>query len=531
MTALPPLRAPAHDGELLAVPPLSDVGALLETNRHRLTRSREPVLQLAWPDLRALARRELLLAARAYLTSAGEPLAFRLALGIDMPLLLAGHQPELFHPGVWVKNFALAGLARRHGGVAVNLLVDNDTVKSTALAVPAPTEGGLEVRTVPFDHWPGETPWEEYRPVDAAVFRACGDETAALLRGWDGEPLWTRFWPDVAARALAAGAPPVGACFAAARRRIERAWGCHNLEVPLSVVCAGEAFGWFAGGLLAELPRFVETYNRCVHEYRHTHGIRSRHHPVPDLEVAGDWLETPLWGWRGAAPRRARLFARVRPDRVELRAGDERWPDLPSPRRGPLFLEAWRGLEADGCKVRSRALTTTLFARLFLGDLFLHGIGGGKYDELTDELIRRFWRVEAPAFIVVSATHWLPLPSPPVTAAALHRVEHLERDLLYNPDRHLPPDARARLAAIVGQKQDWIAQRPTTRAGRRERFHQIRRLSEALWPAVADQQANVREQRQRLEGDLRQQAIAHRRDWAFPLYPERQLRAAMTAVL
>ncbi|MFO0929883.1 MAG: hypothetical protein U0736_23130 [Gemmataceae bacterium] len=528
MTPLPPLRAPAGDGELLAVPPLDTVGTLVEMNRYRLARPRQPVLELPWPELRARARRELLLAARAYLSAAGEPLPLRGTPGGDAPLLLAGHQPELFHPGVWVKNFALAGLARRHGWVAVNLLVDNDTVKSTAVFVPATTADGLGIRTMPFDRWPGETPWEEYRPVDASAFRQFGDEAAAAVREWGYEPLLTRFWPDVTARAAEGG--PVGGCFAAARRRIEREWGCHNLELPLSVVCASEAFAWFAGGLLAELPRFVETYNRGVHEYRHTHHIRSRHHPVPDLAASGDWLEAPFWGWRTDTPRRARLFARLRPDRVELRAGDERWPDLPSPRRGPVFIEAWRRLEADGYKVRSRALTTTLFARLFLGDLFLHGIGGGKYDELTDELIRRFWRVEPPAFVVVSATHWLPLPTPPTTADDLHRVEHLQRDLQYNPDRHLTADERERLAAIVRQKRDWVARTPTTRTERRERFREIRRLSESLWPAVADRQAEARRHHERLANDLRHLAVAHRRDWAFPLYPEAQLRAAMTAV-
>ena len=53
----------------------------------------------------ALARREVLEAAR------------QRAPTRTLPLLLAGHQPELAHPGVWVKNFALNGLAtqaRRH---------------------------------------------------------------------------------------------------------------------------------------------------------------------------------------------------------------------------------------------------------------------------------------------------------------------------------------------------------------------------------------------------------------------------------
>ena len=62
-------------------------------------------------------------------------------------------------------------------------------------------------------------------------------------------------------------------------------------------------------------------------------------------------------------------------------------------------------------KVRSRALTNTLFARLFLSDLFIHGIGGGKYDELTDDLIRRFYGIEPPEFLILSATRLLPLPA------------------------------------------------------------------------------------------------------------------------
>jgi len=95
----------------------------------------------------------------------------------------------------------------------------------------------------------------------------------------------------------------------------------------------------------------------------------------------------------------------VRDDRLELRAGEDRWPSLPRPAEGhaETAVKAWRGLEEQGFKVRSRALTNTLYARLFLSDLFLHGIGGGKYDELTDELIRRFYGVEPPAFLILSA--------------------------------------------------------------------------------------------------------------------------------
>src|SRR5262249_2863990 len=59
--------------------------------------------------------------------------------------------------------------------------------------------------------------------------------------------------------------------------------------------------------------------------------------------------------------------------------------------------------------------------RLFLADLFVHGIGGGKYDEITDELVRRFYGGEPPDFLVLSATLWLPVAHEPAAELLDHR--------------------------------------------------------------------------------------------------------------
>ena len=53
---------------------------------------------------------------------------------------------------------------------------------------------------------------------------------------------------------------------------------------------------------------------------------------------------------------------------------------------------------ARGLRLRTRALTTTLFARLFLADLFVHGIGGAKYDAMTDQICERLFGMKAPSF-------------------------------------------------------------------------------------------------------------------------------------
>jgi hypothetical protein len=509
------LRAPAGDGAILAAPPLAEVGDLLLANPRRL----DCCQSLA--DLRRQARAEALAAARNYLNQAGEPLP-DFGPGAAESFLLAGHQPDLFHPGVWAKNFALHGLARAHGRTPLNLLVDNDTLKSTGLRVPeAPGPGGLpHLRTVLFDRMAGEIPYEERAVADPGLFASFADRTERLMRGWGFEPMLPDFWSEV--RRQQERTPRIGECFASARRAFERAWGCHNLELPLSELCRTASFHRFAAGLLADLPRFHTLYNAAVHDYRRRNGIRSSNHPVPDLAKKEGWLEAPFWGWRTGQTRRGRLFARLSPERIELRADAETWPSLPS----TGLAAAWGDLEGRGFKVRSRALTTTLFARLFLADLFIHGIGGGKYDELTDALIRGFYGLEPPAFLVLSATLWLPVAHEPAgKLLARHRVlARRRRDLYWNPQRHLD-------GALAAEKAAWIARPADTPPERRTRFETLRRLTAALRPALQGQRAELAAELAGVDSALAAATLLERRDYAFCLYPAATLRTFMTQFL
>jgi hypothetical protein len=518
-------RAPDRDGAVVAVPPLAEAGALAERNRQRLHRPDRAALGRPWPELQALARAEALGAARAYLLAGGEPAP----APHGTLLLAAGHQPELSHPGVWVKNFALQGLARRLGAVALNLVVDNDTVKHTGLHLPAPPTAEApwpHLTTVAFDRWGADGTYEERAVADPGLFSTFAERVGEVLRPWGYRPLLPELWAGVLG---APGPALLGERFAAARRSLERAWGCHNLEVPLSALCRTSAFAWFACDLLAELPRFHALYNAVVGDHRARHRIRSRNHPVPDLAAEGDWLETPFWGWRSGQARRGRLFARALPDRVELRAGAEPWPALPAVSRPEECVKGWLALEAQGYKARSRALTTTLYARLFLADLFLHGIGGGKYDELTDELMRRFYRCEPPAFVVLSATRWLPLPAPAVGPEDRRQLARALRDLHYNPQRHLPPDPA--LSGLAREKQAWIERQPADAAGRRERFRALRDLTERLRGPLLHREGQLRERLGVLDRQLAAGAVLRRRDFSFCLHPESSLRPLCTQFL
>ncbi len=522
------LRAPTEDRTVLAEPPLAEVGSLLALNRHRLAEARADILGRPLADLQAAARTSTVAAARAYLQQAGEPLP----PADDSPLLLAGHQPELFHPGVWVKNFALNSLARAHGLTPLNLVVDNDTVKTTGLHLPslssipgAERDGPVHPPRpvlVAFDRLAPEIPYEERAVLDESLFADFPNLAAPITRAWNFAPLLPAFWSEV--RRQAARTPLLGERFAAARRTLERSWGCHNLEIPISRLCTTEPFAWFACHLLADLPRFHALYNACLADYRRVYGLRSRAHPVPDLAVEGDWLEVPLWAWRADRPRRGRLLARRRADRVELRVGEAVWPSLPFSAGAPeAMVSAWQALNREGYKLRSRALTNTLFARLFLGELFIHGIGGGKYDELTDEIIRRFYGFEPPAFLVLSATLRLPLPTFPRTPADCTRLARALWDIRCNPQRHL--DTRSpEVLELADRKRAWIERQPADAKGRRQRFQTLKRLTQQLRPFVAEAERRTYLELHRCELEVEMNTIRQRRDYAFCLFPERLLR-------
>ena len=260
---MPAYRAPQADKAILADPPRDEWPRLAEENRRRLNAADVIVGGMPLRELRQLARSDIVPSRSG-------------------PLLLSGHQPELSHPGVWVKNFALNGLARQLGGTPLNLIVDNDTLKSAALRVPTwvgRNPGTVRLQSVPFDTAGGERPYESRRVHDADLFRTFADRVVPLWRNWGFEPLLPRAWACV----LGHRAATIGEKFTAARRCFEGEWGCRNTELPVSRLARTAAFSRFVGHILDDLPRFRTSYNAAVNEYRIKNGIRGRDHPVPDL--------------------------------------------------------------------------------------------------------------------------------------------------------------------------------------------------------------------------------------------------------
>lgn len=532
------LRVPREDGAIYSRPELPEAISAIGDNAALLNGSNVDLQGRTLSHMREWTGRKLLESAAkytAYLRGEAVEIDAEHAKGI----IADGHQPSLFHPGVWVKNFAIAALAKQTGRVPLHLVVDNDTIATSALNVPAGTRDEPTVESVPFDSERNRRPWEEAIVRDGKRFASFGERVAAAMNRWGIDPLLTEMWPD--AVEMANAGHPLRDAFTAARHRLERRWGLQNLELPLSRLGAIDPFLWFASHLFAQAPRFREVHNEVLAQFRRINRVRSRTHPVPELGQAGDWTETPFWMWKTGDDVRRQAYVRQVGREVELTDRADTTIRLPlSPEMDACCaVEVLRELPAQGIKLRTRALSTTLFARLCLSDLFVHGIGGAKYDEMTDRIIARFYGLEAPAFLTLSATVHLPLAEPfEVTADDIRALHHQLRDVGFNPERHaggeLPDDSRR----LIAEKQRLIAeqqaakttgltrsQRRKNRSANHRRNRRFQQIDRQLQPLATERRVELRTRMETLQQRFAANTVLRNREFSFALYPEPTLRS------
>ena len=523
---------PRENRATLIRPPLDEAGALAAENVRRRTTAEYTLQGRSLADLSRQARTELIEAARAWTST------YRT---VDMPNLdpsrlvfLAGHQPELFHPGVWFKNFALGELARRHGATAINLVIDSDVLKSASLGVPCCTLDDPHREVVPFDRHDASIPFEERPILDESLFCNFGRRVTKRIAALVPDPLIERYWPMVLERARHVNR--LGYCLAQARHQLEGAWGLQTLEVPQSAVCDSEAFHWFLIHIIANIERFRECYNQAVREYRRVNGIRNAAHPVPDLATDGHWIEAPLWIWSAEQPQRLRVFVcRCGNDYVvSNRAGRAIRLSIDPEGDATDAVRRIMDWSREGVKIRSRALVTTLWARLALSDLFLHGIGGAKYDQATDRLMETFFHLQPPGIMALSATLYMPISRPAAPGEDIRTIRRQLRDLVYQPDRFLRESSAlngdSAAAALVAEKQQLIDM-PATNNGGYARWKSLNRVNGELQPRVAARRQQLLDQLAQAQRALRHEKVLGSREYGFCLFPESYLQEFFAALL
>lgn len=542
------VHAPRADETFVAAPPLARAIELARRNSAGLATGLADVQGRKLTALREWTRREVYRAAREYTTGLLEGARAEevglppetAAIGESL-IFVGGHQPTLFHPGVWVKNFVVSQMATQSEAVGLNLVVDTDNLSSLAIRVPTGPNESPRAASVAFDEARPRQPWEEARLVNRGLFRAFPERVQEALGERRFVPILPEFWPG--AVHFSERTDSLAETLTAARSVWERKWGGANLELPVSRMCSLEPFLWFAAHMLAHLPRLHAIYNEVLREYRAVNHVRSRSHPVPDLREVDGWLEAPFRVWRAGEHIRKRVFARQFPGEVRLSDGDEVFASLPldEHRDACCAVKELQKLTERGIRFRTRALTTTMFARVFFADLFVHGIGGAKYDQMTDRIVARFFGLPAPEFLTISGTLQLPGTKLPVDPEDERRLMRQLRELDFNSDRHLAVDATHEARTLCEEKRLLIArQQEARRSGGHgvvrgagsgyDRFRRFQEINRALAGFTLSERRRIEEELERTRRQLAARGVLDDREYAFCLYPADKLKRFMDHV-
>jgi hypothetical protein len=375
-------KAPREDGQILIWPPPAQLLADAQENQRDLAGATQTVQNVPLFQVRRRMRQWLVGDAHSQV------------------LFGDGHQTELHHAGVWAKRVLAHHAASRVGGSAVHFAVDTDAPKHLSL------------------RWPGHS-----EPIS--------DDPALANAPWAGlvdapTPAHVNHLLD-AVRAAKFAHPPVVEEFlltlrrqAMEERRLPAAlvYSMHGIDFSLGLrhhallaggVWESEPFALFVHHLAARAGEVATQYNAALAAYRREKKVRTPTRPMPDLGIGSESIELPFWLDDLAEGRRSRPHVAPRDGRFVLASA-----------RGEAFTfdpaaDGWDAagrlahwLRSNQLRLSPRALTLTMFLRLFVVDQFIHGIGGGEYDQITDSLIASHLRIDPPKFAVATATMYLP---------------------------------------------------------------------------------------------------------------------------
>ncbi|MBI1248437.1 hypothetical protein GC197_11445 [bacterium] len=512
------LRAPRRDGEALVEPSPLQVGSLLQANQQAFVNAEEILIDgVPLAKLRSLAHSEIVTLAREHACAYRDLPTWPSG---DLPIVLTGHQPALYHSGVWFKNFLADRLAQQAGGAAINVIIDNDVAPAPSIAALEQSSQGTRPARVAYDEPGPRVAWEMTWVESMETFRTFGNRLEKTIHPLIDRPAVSSFWPS-AVEAAASGLP-LGLAFSAARNRIEGELGLALLDVPLSQLCQTEWFCRAMAYILKEAPRFRGIYNQEVQAYRELHRIRSTSHPVPDLEKESTWTEVPFWIWTDKNPMRRRLWVSANYHQVQL--SDQAGWEM-SLSGGSDLIGDLQSVRSDGVYLRPRALSCTMILRLIASDLFIHGIGGAKYDQVTDEIIRQFFGMTPPQFVTATATALLPIERPQVDTADLAAIDGRLRDAVFNPERavseEMPSDVE--WSQLIQRKREllnYVPEFPEKHSWHR----QLEEVNKELRVHITEPVARLRIERDQLASQLRQKQVLGSREFSWLLFPIERLR-------
>ncbi|MHC4475944.1 MAG: hypothetical protein ACYTEL_09870 [Planctomycetota bacterium] len=473
---------------------------------------------------RSQCRRELLAMARSY---SSRTLGLSYAHGLGENIIATGHQPVWHHCGVWSKDLAASKLAQAVNSVALHLVVDHDICDTAALLPKQNENGNWHFDKIGIEAEANALP-VECRPLpQAAHIVTFFKNLTNADTGRFCSKVWAKCAPFTDNPALHLST--LADLITYSQSVLKASLGIDMLYLLVSMLADTDAFTDFAVSIMENALDFAAAYNRAVTSHIEDHAIDPRRTLRPlQINEGTAFTELPFWLLSPDGSRNSLYVTSTGGNKIRYGVKDLELGILEL--TGSSERELKNRLAQVGYCLRPKAVSLTLFVRLFLADWFVHGVGGARYEYVVDRIIEDYYGMQGLCFGVATTTVTFPFAGhhddmPESTA----ELKLQQRRLKYNPQEYISAElCRAEPAESLIASKELLVQ--TTK--RRDLSAQAKR---SAWKSIA--QINKRLQ-EFAQGSLpepgektllsRQNDPSHRvreyREFFFGLFSEETLR-------
>lgn len=508
-------KIPEKNGEFLLSHPKNLVPYLLRKNKEKIKAYNFTIEEENVQDFRKKIREKVI----------NLSLNFTSGLGIKNDfyrdtdtIVQTGHQPDFYHPGILIKNLLLNKIKSTEKVNAINLIVDSDIFGEMGVNIPAYIDGITKNKEILLSN-PYHTPYEFILAPTRDLFDLFTKKIGMHLSHPQFKSLYINFSRFV--KNVTNGFNPdkyfetISDFMTFIRRIYEDEVGSCYLEVPVSYICNTDEFLTFFISIAKRSEKFADIYNNKLGKYRMEHKFRYPVNPFPNLKVDGKKIELPFWHYcqenEYAVIKRKRVFSEVGNKGVKIYFEDGKEINFSEKNIGIDIIRK------SGIKIRPKAITLTLFNRIFVSDVFIHGVGGAKYDRITDEIIRDFYGVEPPEFITTSLTLYPAFNLSKGDGQDEIRVlEKRLREMRYNPERYIKDIHEEK--NTLKEKETLISLLNKDNADKKEIAIRLKTINEKIYQKIKSEAKDVEDKIELLKKQQGEVKLMQIRDYPYFLF-------------
>jgi len=347
-------------------------------------------------------------------------------------IIASGHQPIWHHLGLWIKDVTASRFAELTGGFCLHLIVDHNRLDTSMILPKKNKNGAWAFETIQLEQNAKDMPIE-FRdlPDDEKVRVFLNSVTKALPDALCSD-IWSR--RSLFQMNFSSHLKKTTHLVTYLESLLNKALGLKIVYLPVSQLSRSTAFLEFTASIITQAGSFAHCFNKALDKQIQDWKIKP-HQTIRPLSInqRGAWIELPFWLLRPDA-KPCTLFVENNKSYKNLYDGKHYLGRLELSSAGQLK----KILESSDYFIRPKAVTLTLFVRLLLADWFIHGVGGAKYEYITDYLLRHYYRLEELYFGIATTTMTLSMvESAGSTSKNKQELKKKIRHLKYNPEKFL----------------------------------------------------------------------------------------------